>query len=100
MLVWERMVSMLPMTFEACVSEEEDTRSMLSLRLRLQQLLWGRKYVRFCVRARADGDTGLPWAPNKLRRPRAQDLAGRPQKCCCSYGQWHSLSAAGMGRLV
>jgi len=32
--------------------------------------------------------------------PRGQDLAGRPQKCCCSYGQWHSLSAAGMGRLV
>jgi len=79
MLVWERMVSMLPMTFEACVSEEEGS---------------------FCVRARTDGDTGLPWAPNKLRRPRAQDLAGRPQKCCCSYGQWHSLSAAGMGRLV
>jgi hypothetical protein len=50
-LVWERMVSMLSMTFEACVPEEEDTRSMLSLRLRLQQLLWGRKYVRFCVRA-------------------------------------------------
>lgn len=33
MLVWERMVSMFPMTFETCVSEEIDT--MFSLRLRL-----------------------------------------------------------------
>jgi hypothetical protein len=56
--------------------------------------------ARLGAEARTDGDTGLPWAPNKLRRPRAQDLAGRPQKCCCSYGQWHSVSAAGMGRLV
>ena len=38
-LVWERMVSTLSMTFEACVSEEVATRSMLSLCLRLQQLL-------------------------------------------------------------
>ena len=31
MLVWERMVLTLSMAFEACVSEEIDTRSMPNL---------------------------------------------------------------------
>ena len=80
------MVSTLSTTLEACVSEEVDTRSMLSLRLRLQQLLCGRRYVRFCVRARTDGDTGLPWARTNSGVPKRSILLGVPRSVAVLMG--------------